>query len=731
MDTFTNRPLRFGVFELDVRAGELRRSGRRVALQPQPLEILRTLLERPGELVTREELRRRVWKNGANIDFDRSLNKAIVKLRDALGDDADSPRYIETLPRHGYRFIPSPDLHDQVHAESREASTADAQPSVPPTPVPAVGEVPRWRSGRWITISTAVTLLLALTAMALLVNSRRPAVTSPVEYEPLTDVTDSATAPALSPDGRMLAFIRDGAPFLSSGQIWLKFLPDGESVQLTHSSVPVFAPTFTPDGTHVAYTSATGDWDTWLVGVTGGEPTRLLGNASGLTYIGPHEVLYSEVKSGIHLGVVTSLDDRSHRREVYLPAHERGMAHYSYLSPDRQSVLIVEMTGAGEFQRCRLVPFAGGTPGKLVGPAGSCTSAAWSVDGRWMYFGAKVAGRSHLWRQRYPDGHPEQITFGPTEEETVTVDSRSGALLTSVGSERSSIWMHDAKGERALTTDSYVWQPWLSPDSRRVYFLVAPRSTETVELWRMSIASGRREVVLSGLAFGGLDDYDISDDERHVAFTTKNAGVSEIWVAPLDRRSPPRLLVHGGDTPKFDQRGSVWFRRVGEHANFLQRVSVDGGTDRRMLDTPILNLQAVAPEGDRVVLFLPPASSRAPGTWLVSPTGGAPYLVYEDWTPARWSRDGKLLYVGVGLFGTMNALGIGNREPQAAGSTSVHVPMETAILRIGSNGSLIAPAIPAQLIPHFLESLSVGSDPAVYAYVRTEPRRNIYRIPLH
>ena len=112
MDTPTNSPVRFGVFELDVRAGELRRSGHRVALQPQPLEILRALTERPGEVVTREELRRRVWSNGAYVDFDRSLNKAIVKLRDALGDDADSPRYIETLPRHGYRFIPLPQQPD-------------------------------------------------------------------------------------------------------------------------------------------------------------------------------------------------------------------------------------------------------------------------------------------------------------------------------------------------------------------------------------------------------------------------------------------------------------------------------------------------------------------------------------------------------------------------------------------------------------------------------------------
>ncbi|HYM42553.1 MAG TPA: winged helix-turn-helix domain-containing protein [Steroidobacteraceae bacterium] len=116
MDTPTNSPVRFGTFELDATAGELRRSGHRVALQPQPLEILRALIEQAGEVVTREELRRRLWSDGAYVDFDRSLNKAIVKLRHALGDDADSPRYIETLPRHGYRFIPLLRGADQVDA---------------------------------------------------------------------------------------------------------------------------------------------------------------------------------------------------------------------------------------------------------------------------------------------------------------------------------------------------------------------------------------------------------------------------------------------------------------------------------------------------------------------------------------------------------------------------------------------------------------------------------------
>src|SRR5882757_8518433 len=97
--------LRFGVFEVDVRAGELRKQGIRIKLQEQPFHVLTVLLQRPGEVVTREELRSENWSADTFVDFDNSLNTAINKLREALGDSADSPRFIETLPRRGYRFI--------------------------------------------------------------------------------------------------------------------------------------------------------------------------------------------------------------------------------------------------------------------------------------------------------------------------------------------------------------------------------------------------------------------------------------------------------------------------------------------------------------------------------------------------------------------------------------------------------------------------------------------------
>src|SRR5580700_8206825 len=120
-DLHRRERLRFGVFELDLRAGELRKHGLQVRLQEQPFQILVMLLEHPGEVVTREELQKKLWPEDTFVDFDHGLNKAISKIREALGDSAESPRFVETVARRGYRFlaevkpayaaaVPSPEL---------------------------------------------------------------------------------------------------------------------------------------------------------------------------------------------------------------------------------------------------------------------------------------------------------------------------------------------------------------------------------------------------------------------------------------------------------------------------------------------------------------------------------------------------------------------------------------------------------------------------------------------
>src|SRR5947209_7034012 len=124
---------KFGSFEMDERARELRKGGIRIRLQDQPFEILAMMLERPGDIVTREALRQRLWPAGTFVDFEHSLNAAVKRLRAALGDEADNPRFVETLHRRGYRFIApveSPESGTRAHQFSSRRMTAKAQGDV-------------------------------------------------------------------------------------------------------------------------------------------------------------------------------------------------------------------------------------------------------------------------------------------------------------------------------------------------------------------------------------------------------------------------------------------------------------------------------------------------------------------------------------------------------------------------------------------------------------------------
>src|SRR5579863_1180067 len=132
----SNSVVRFGTFEVSLQSGEVRKGGLRIRVQQQPMKLLEILLEHPGEVVTREELRSRVWPSESFGDFDQALNIAIGKLRSALGDSAESPRFIETLPKRGYRFIADVSVVDTDARLRRPESVAAGPPATEPGLMP-------------------------------------------------------------------------------------------------------------------------------------------------------------------------------------------------------------------------------------------------------------------------------------------------------------------------------------------------------------------------------------------------------------------------------------------------------------------------------------------------------------------------------------------------------------------------------------------------------------------
>jgi len=131
------------------------------------------------------------------------------------------------------------------------------------------------------------------------------------KYTQITNFTDSVMAPALSPDGRMVAFLRTEKWWLTTDQIYVKLLPNGDPVQITHDPRQKYGLAFSPDGSQIAYTAVQGSWDTYTVSPLGGEPKLVMSNASGLTWLDEHRLLFSEIATGAHMGVVTATKTRS------------------------------------------------------------------------------------------------------------------------------------------------------------------------------------------------------------------------------------------------------------------------------------------------------------------------------------------------------------------------------------------------------------------------------------
>ena len=212
---------------------------------------------------------------------------------------------------------------------------------------------------------------------------------------------------------------------------------------------------------------------------------------------------------------------------------------------------------AGAWLPCRLIPLNGSSPAQRVGPAnGGCTFAAWSPDGEWMYFSSDSGGAFHTWRQRFPDGQPEQITSGPTEEEGLAMAPDGRSFITSVGMKQSSVKIHDASGDRQISVEGFATQPKFTPDGKGLVYRLQKGPSRPGELWMAQLDSRRNEPLLPGFPILDVQAYDISPDGRQVLVQTGDIeGKLRLWLAPLDRRSPPRQIPGvEGDYPAFGAR---------------------------------------------------------------------------------------------------------------------------------------------------------------------------------
>ncbi len=573
-----------------------------------------------------------------------------------------------------------------------------------------------------------VIMVLLLGGLALYL-SRKPRTPSTSEWVQLTNFTDSVTSPALSPDGRMLAFIRGPQTFTTHGEIYVKLLPEGDPVELTHDAKIKMSPVFSPDGSRIAYTVP---WDTWIVPVLGGEPRLMLPNASGLTWIDRQRALFSEIKKGIHMAIVTASESRGEARDIYVPPREDGMAHRSYLSPDGKSVLLAEMDEKGGWLPCRLVPFDARQPtGRPVGPPqASCTSAAWSLDGHWMYLTTNAGGGWHIWRQRFPSGTPEQITFGPTEQEGIAMAPDGHSFVTSVGMTQQTLWLHDGS-ERQVSFEGNASWPSFSPDGRKLYYLVLSESHEirflsgghvAGGLWVFDLDSNRTERLLPGIS---LTRYSVSRDGKRVVFAAPDAeGKAHLWLASLSRRFSPRQIPSSTeeDNPIFGPSDDVFFRAAEGKNNFLYRMREDGTGKQKVAPEQLVGLEGVSPDGKWVMAQVEVSGEERYFAAVAYPTSGGSGIPVCDLCHAVWGPDGRVLYLWFHGWG----------GAEVTKTFALPVPPGKSLPQLPPAGykseAGVAKAPGVKVIDRGY--ISPGPNPSVYAFTRTSVHRNLYRVPV-
>ena len=492
--------VRFGVYELDPRAGELRRGGVKIKIQEQPYQVLALLLERPGEVITREELKQRLWPADTFVDFDHSLNAAIKRLRDVLRDSADNPRFVETLARRGYRFL---------------APVTGVLPAVISLPAEATAVTSRGRNrARWI--AAIVVLAGACISVGFHIGNRAARAEVPREARLTANSVDVPVyRAAISPDAKLLAYTDSRGLFLrevareDSHQLWL---PQG----LKPSVVSWF-----PDGNHLLVGGIQSDGEKpnlWNVSILGG-PSRKIADETDSGVVSPDGSQIAALRGNGKLNSselwLLNSDGSQPRKLLDISGYSNGLTW----SPNGTRLAYMKFSywpGSKEEVQIETIDLATGKTKTAFADARIGGGLVWSRDGR-LFF-----------------SRVEELSFIKSDIWSLRIDERTG----------------EARGNIVQVTNSPDWKPRpeVSADGKRLIFLrnnIAP----TIYLAQVDPKSK----ALDQIERLTLDEsvsrpYEWTPDGTALLYISNRDGEFHILRQRLGAASP-ELVVDGHDNP--------------------------------------------------------------------------------------------------------------------------------------------------------------------------------------
>jgi len=624
--------VKFGIFEVDLAAGEIRKAGMRLKLGGQPFRLLQTLLEHPQEVVTREELRKRLWTDNTFVDYDLALKKAVNRVREVLGDSAENPHFIETVPRRGYRFIAGLD-----------------HPAAPPEPepqaIPEPARPPRWNRKVAIGIAACVGIA-AFLGVQIAPKIERWSRLNELQHltaAPLTALPGNVASPTFSPDGAQVAFAWDGESNGRGYDLYVKAIGSNRPLRLTFHPADWLSAAWSPDGHNIAISRVAGEEDSgiYLVPPTGGPERKLADRGFGTNY--GNEISWSP--DGKFLAYIEAADtlklfllslDNLERTQIQPNCDHAATPSFS----PRGTFLAWGCEDLEYRSSLMLLRMNDGRQSRLLSRPDEILGLAWSSDERRMLF----SSQSVLWETSL--ARPGDLEILPIGHDASDLAARRlGSGLAYVQrSVNTNIWRLDLlasppRARQLAPSSSEQSSPDISPDGSKVAF----ESTQSGmrEIW-VADTDGSNAQQLTNFRNPMTGTPRWSPDGKRIAFDSPVSGEYNVYVADLSGGVPQRLSIDRQDSsmPSWSKDGA-WIYFIDAHSSTLWKAPSKGGHAVYLAESPV-SVAIECPNGGCIYI------ARGKNLWRANTDGSQQEQVSGmpefDYLGGEWFPTDKGIY---------------------------------------------------------------------------------------